>query len=359
MHVGLVVYGDLSNVSGGFLYDRKLVEGLRDRGDAVDVISLPWRTYGRHLADNVSSAVQRRLDGPYDVLLQDELCHPSLVRTNRRLDAPIVALAHSLRSEEPRPPPPRWLYRWIERRYLAGVDGVVCTSEATREAVEALAGAPTVVAYPGRGHRGPTVTADEIQRRAREGPLRIAFVGNVVPRKGLHALVDGLARLPTDEWYLTAIGSLDENPDYVSRIRRRMEERDVVGAVTLTGQLSDEELAARLRDQHLLAVPSTYEAFGIAYLEGMGFGLPALATTAGGADELVTDGENGFLVPPEDPRAVARTVESLIGDRNRLHGLSVAARETYEAHGSWDATVDQVQSFLRRVLGEPVAGRAE
>lgn len=51
MHVALI-YGSLDTLSGGYLYDRKLVEHLRARGDVVDVISLPWRNYGRHLLDN-------------------------------------------------------------------------------------------------------------------------------------------------------------------------------------------------------------------------------------------------------------------------------------------------------------------
>ncbi|PSP81077.1 glycosyltransferase family 1 protein [Halobacteriales archaeon QS_1_68_20] len=356
MHVGFVVYGDLSNVSGGFLYDRELVEGLRQRGEWVDVVSLPWRTYGRHLTDNFSDAVRRRLDGPHDVLLQDELCHPSLVRVNRSLDVPVVALAHSLRSEEPRAPPQRWLYSWIERRYLGGIDGAVCNSRATREAVETMADVSTTIAYPGRGHRDPGVTTDEIERRAHDGPLRVAFLGNVVPRKGLHALVDGLAGLDSDRWHLTVVGSLDAAPRYASRLGRRLEERDLADSVTLTGHLSDDELAARLRDQHVLAVPSLYEAFGIVYLEGMGFGLPALATTAGGADELVRDGENGFLVPPEEPLAIARTIAPLVDDRDRLAELGVTARETYEAHQTWDETVEQVRTFLRDVRERAAVG---
>ena len=52
MKIGFVIYGSLNTVSGGYLYDRKLVEYLHAQGDTVEIISLPWRNYGAHLMDN-------------------------------------------------------------------------------------------------------------------------------------------------------------------------------------------------------------------------------------------------------------------------------------------------------------------
>lgn len=352
MRVGFVIYGDLDNTSGGFLYDRKLIAYLRDRGDDVDVISLPWRTYHRHLSDNVSTSVYRKLNGRYDVLVQDELCHPSLLVPNRLLDRayPIVSIVHSAKTAETRSS--RWnrLFRAIERNYLTTTDGVISNSQSTSKTIDRLVDVPEVVVPPGRGHRSPEITREEIESRARETPLRIVFVGNLIPRKGAHVLVEALARLPRDDWQLTIIGGTDSNPQYVSQLRRRIARHDLETSVTLAGRVSDEDLAASLRRQHLLAVPSSYEAFGIAYLEGMGFGLPAIATTAGGAADIVSDGENGFLVPPGEPRSIADAVESVLDERTRLREMSVTARETYEAHHSWADVGNRIRQFLRRLV---------
>ena len=54
MKIGFVIYGSLDTLSGGYLYDRKLVEYLRAQGDTVEIISLPWRNYAAHLTDNFS-----------------------------------------------------------------------------------------------------------------------------------------------------------------------------------------------------------------------------------------------------------------------------------------------------------------
>jgi len=348
MRVGLTLYGSLDDQSGGFRYDRELVEGLRAAGDTVEVVALPWRSYPRGLADALSPSVRDRLAVDVDVMLQDELAHPSLVGVNRALPYPVVSVVHHLRASEPRRLAP--LYRAVERRYLATVDGAVCNSHATREAVEATGGPPAdraVVAPPAGDRFDPDLAGREIDDRAREGPLRVAFVGNVEPRKGLDTLVEGLARLE-EPWELTAVGR-HRDAAHVRRVQRRIAAAGTAGRVRLPGRLPDPELADVLRRNHVLAVPSRYEGFGIVYLEGMSFGLPAVATTAGGAREVVEDGETGYLVEPDDPAGVGQALSALAGDRDRLARMGRAARRRYERHPDWTETTSRVRSLLRAV----------
>jgi len=67
MRVGLTLYGSIDERSGGFRYDRKLVEGLRTAGDTVELVELPWRTYRRGLLDNASRRLRDRLRIDVDV----------------------------------------------------------------------------------------------------------------------------------------------------------------------------------------------------------------------------------------------------------------------------------------------------
>jgi glycosyltransferase involved in cell wall biosynthesis len=356
MNIGLVVYGDLDTNTGGFRYDRKLVEGLRERGDSVAVIELPWRDYSRGLLDSLTGRLLDRLDIPVDVLLQDELAHPSLVGCNRRLrarrDVPIVTIVHHLRCSEAHPRPLARLYRAVERRYLAGVDGAICNSDATREAVEALAAPETTVAPPAGDRFDPAVDRNDIETRATEdGPLRVAFLGSLVPRKGLDTLINGLARLPDERWRLCVVGK-DANPEYAASVRRRVAALGLDTQVKFAGELADSAVAAVLNESHVLAMPSTHEGFGIAYLEGMSFGLPALATAAGGARAVVSHGENGFLLRPDDPAGVARAVRTLADDRERLARMGTAARERYEDWPTWTETTGRIRTFLERVVSD-------
>ncbi|RLM95005.1 glycosyltransferase family 4 protein [Haloarcula sp. Atlit-7R] len=355
MRVGLTLYGSLDEQSGGFRYDRKLVKGLRAAGDTVECIQLPWRNYHRGLLDNGSRKLRRQLDVDVDIMLQDELAHPSLVHTNRTLPYPVVSIVHHLRASEPSRLAP--LYRAVERRYLGTVHGVVCNSVTTRRVVSDLGVNPadTVVAPPAGDRFAPDIDRATVAERATTEPLRVVFVGNITPRKGLDTLVEGVADAAADI-DITVVGrAVDDG--HVDAVRDRIREHGLDDRVAFTGRLADDELKRTLRSSHVLAVPSRYEGFGIVYLEGMSFGLPALATRAGGAVDIVTDGETGALVDPDDSAAVARELERFATDRDRLAEMGWAARQSYEAHPDWEETVGRVRGLLSAIV-QPAEGPA-
>ncbi len=98
MQLGLIIYGTLDTISGGYLYDRQLVHYLERQGDQVTLISLPWTRYGRHLLHNFDPALQRQLwRSSFDLLLQDELNHPSLFWLNQAVAAPLIMPARQHR----------------------------------------------------------------------------------------------------------------------------------------------------------------------------------------------------------------------------------------------------------------------
>lgn len=352
MNVGLVIYGSLDTVSGGYLYDRKLVGHLRQCGDEVQIISLPWVRYGRSLFHNISfSLYQHLLNGRFDLLLQDELNHPSLFALNRRLRGrvsyPILSIVHHLRSSENHPAWQRPLYRWVERHYLQTVQGFIFNSQTTRQVVKGVVGEerPFVVAYPA-GDRFP-VLPDEATIMARvnqPGPLRLLFLGNVMERKGLHHLLKAVARLPRGIWQLAVVGNTAVSPTYTRQIQQQIKTADLTPFVQLHGALPDEVVAYHLANSHLLVVPSSYEGFGIVYLEGMAFGLPALAGVGGAAHELITEGENGFLVA--DSAVLTHHLMTLHQNRALLAQMSLAARRTFLSHPTWENSLSRIRQFI-------------
>jgi glycosyltransferase involved in cell wall biosynthesis len=341
VRVAFVVYGPLDERSGGFLYDRRVADRLRARGDTVVRVSLPETGPRRALAHTLRPAVRRlaRLDA--DAVLVDELCHPSLAFVD--LPAPAVAVVHHLRSSEPGPPLARRLDRALERRFLARCDAYVLNGEATRDTVAALVDpAPSVVARPGADRlRDP---ADPVPDRPRDGPLRVVTVGTVRPRKGNATLLSGLARVDAP-WRLDVVGA-EPDPGHAAALRARAAALGVDARVRFHGRVSDDALRDRLRDADLFAMPSTYEGYGIAYLEAMAAGLPVVATTAGGPPAFVT-GETGALVDPGDAAAVARAVARYANDRDALRRAGEAALATARAHPTWAETGDRVRAFLR------------
>ena len=354
MRVGLVIYGPLSTMSGGFLYDRKLVEHLRESGDEVEVISLPWDSYPRLLIHNFSKSLQRKILGlELDVLLQDELNHPSLFRLNRSLwGIPKVSIVHHLRSKESHS---RWampFYRWVETRYLETINAFIFNSRTTRRDVaEALGDMKGhVIAYPGGDRLKPDITPQRVMERASgAGPLRLLFIGNLIPRKGLHTLIDALA-ISGPGWRLGVVGP-DADPDYAAKMKMMVSEKRLSERIKFHGALDDDGVKGLLEKSHVLAVPSFYEGFGIVYMEGMGFGLPALATTSGAASETVRHGVNGFLAASDDVSGLAQHVMRLVQDRALLAEMGQAALRTYKDHPTWEESAEIVRQFLLDMVG--------
>jgi glycosyltransferase involved in cell wall biosynthesis len=357
VHVGLLIYGSLNTISGGFIYDRHLVRYLKSQGDRVDLIPLPWRPYARGLLDNLHPGLTRRLrQAAFDVLIQDELVHPSCCWLNHRLRAglpyPLVAIVHHLRCREDRPAWHNRLYRRVEKSYLNSLDGCVCVSRTTQKDVEDLVDRtiPLVVATPGRDGLPGSLTPQQIMDRvAAPGPFQIIFVGNLIPRKELHSLLAALVKLSRRDWRLTVTGSLDMDRVYVKAIRRQIADSGLAPRVSLLGALPPKDLAARCAAAHLLAVPSSYEGFGIVYLEGMQFGLPAIASTAGAARELIHPGHNGFLVDPGDIQSLAGCLSRLLDDRELLKTMSLNAYRFAATHPTWDDTAARIRAFLQGV----------
>ncbi len=345
MKLGLLIYGSLETLSGGYLYDRKLVEYLRMQGDTVEIISLPWRNYAAHLTDNF----RIRLPPDLDLLIQDELNHPSLLSANHRPHPyPILSLVHHLRCSEQRPVWQNWFYRLIEKCYLASVDGFIFNSQTTKRAVNEFIESrkPSIVAYPPTDRFGQGMQEAEVIARAHEArPLRILFLGNIIRRKGLHTLLEAVSLQPY-ACSLDVVGSLNADPRYASAMQEKTAVHGLRSIVHFYGPLDNEGLVEKLESAHVLVVPSSYEGFGIVYLEGMAFGLPAIGTTTGGASEIIRDGKTGYLIPPGNAAILAERLSSLANDRESLARMSVNALEQYRQQPSWNETAGTIREFL-------------
>jgi glycosyltransferase involved in cell wall biosynthesis len=347
MKIGFVIYGSLEILSGGYLYDRTLVEYLRTQGDIVELTSLSWRNYAALLTDNLTFKLPPNLD----ILIQDELNHPSLIGANRSPHPyPVISLVHHMRSSELRSAWQNRLYRSVEKRYLSSVDGFIFNSQTTQKVVNGLlvSEKPSIIAYPPTDRFGDAIPVDEIKTRAANNPLQIIFLGNIIERKGLHILLEALGH-QTADIKLDIVGSLDSEPKYAQAMQAKAS--GLKPKITFHSALDRDPLKKLLRAAHVLVVPSSYEGFGIVYLEGMSFGLPAIGTTAGAAGEIITNNKNGFLIEPNDPASLAAILDSLAQDRAWLTRLSVNARNRYIQQPAWDQTANQIRTFLQTMIG--------
>jgi glycosyltransferase involved in cell wall biosynthesis len=358
MRIGLVIYGNLESLTGGYLYDRIVVEGLMQRGHDVEVLSLQSGPYPMRLLKGWISSPNSRLGRKsFDVLLQDELCHPSLIGLNRRLrrrpGPPVVAVVHHMLCAEPRKSWQNRLLEAVEKRYLATVDGFIFNSQSTRQTVELLLArpnAPHVVAYPSGDRFGFPLSPEEIASRCYlHGPLQLLFLGNVIPRKGLLTLLKALGRIDPQIWRLAVVGGLDFDPAHASKVRQLSSQLGLSDRIRFLGQVQDRELVQLLSTSQVFCMPYAYEGFGIAILEAMAFGMPAVCCLDGAAGETISHGKNGFLLSSFDIAGLEPLLKKLYEDREELKKMSIAAQKTSISRSSWSETTAAIDYFLHLV----------
>ena len=364
MRIAFVAHDELRPTSGGNIYDRHLVEGLRALGDTVQVIAAPASTA---MPGETPAAWAAPLAG-YDCLVEDQLLHPALLPVHRQVRAaglPVVALVHNLTSRQPRQEDDQQT-RQTEQAYFHSVDAVVAVCQQTLTDVRACGGQglPALVACPGRDPgSSPARTRDQVAARAHTtGPLRVLFVGVVAPHKGLHRLLQVVAGLSPDQVTLDVAGWLDRDGHYVKHIRSLVAGLDLGGRVRLHGGLVGPALQALYDACHVLALPSDREAYPLVGVEALGHGLPLLLTDRGGTWELLRGSgatpDPGVLLDPDDPIAWADQLRRWHADRAALASAALAALDRYQAHRSWSDTAASVRQFLRGIKlrsapGEP------
>jgi glycosyltransferase involved in cell wall biosynthesis len=174
----------------------------------------------------------------------------------------------------------------------------------------------------------------------------LVTVGHLVARKRHTDVVHALAQLPNARW--TVVGDGPERP----AIERLAAELGVAERVALRGALPPAEAAAAARDGAVFVLPSVDEAFGVAYVEAMAGGVPAIGCRGeAGPEEIAAAGGGIRLVPPRDPAALAAEVGRLLEDDGLRRELGAAARATVEASFTWEAcgeaTVAAYEEALR------------
>jgi glycosyltransferase involved in cell wall biosynthesis len=158
-------------------------------------------------------------------------------------------------------------------------------------------------------------------------PPRVLFLGGNMQRKGLPDLMQAAAllrsSLPACEFWVA--GNAGVSP----RLQALCRQLGVQDIFHFLGRKSQADLVDLYAQADLFAMPSLTEAFGMVFLEAMSAGVPVLGTAVGGVPEIIQDGQNGRLVPPHDPPALARAMRELLCDpalqgRFRQAGLETA-----------------------------------
>jgi glycosyltransferase involved in cell wall biosynthesis len=219
-------------------------------------------------------------------------------------------------------------FKWRHARF-----GTVITRKLMRELGEALGDD-----LPKHLYLQPMgVDTDELTRTTpyeapvEGGPLRLFSCGRLNIVKG-HQDVMEAVKLLRDRGIDAKLEIAGQDDDggagYYGVLAAKIKELGLEAHVTLLGAIDAEAVQEKLLAAHIFVLASWHEPLGVAYMEAMSCAVPTVGTDAGGVPELITHDENGVLVPPKDPEALADTLASLAATPERLMALSVAGRTT-------------------------------
>ena len=341
--------GDLSTLTGGYGYDRRVMAEAEALGARLDYLRLPGSFPLPTPGDVEETLALVRAVDKDTVLLIDGLAHGALPAAGlATIENPIVALVHHpLGLEAGLDPATAERLVNTERAALARVDAVIVTSETTGETLAADFAVPAAritVAEPGvdaarraRGSGGPAIV--------------LLAVGAIVPRKGFDVLVRALADLKDLNWRLRLVGALDRATDTVAALRAQIAENGLADRVALVGEKSAEELAAEYDRADVFALSSHYEGYGMALSEAMARGLPIVATTGGAAARTVPDSA-GLKVPPGDAPALAEALSRVISEEPLRQRLAENSWRAGQSLPRWRDCAITVLGVLDRVAKE-------
>lgn len=342
--VAIAVPGDLDTVTGGYIYDRRVIAALRDAGRAVRHVQLP-AGFPAPTAAEMHAAALRLSDVPRDhVLMIDGLAFGALDGDLvSRLARPLVALVHHpLALETGLPPDRQAALRMREAANLAHAAAVVVTSRHTAQVLVQEYGVPgdrITIARPGVVHPDqPAEPAD---------PPLILSVGTLIHRKGHDVLLDALALIADLDWRAVIAGkALDGSVG--AALRERTAGHGLASRVRFLGEIAPDELQAQYSAACLFALATRYEGYGMVFAEALASGVPVVSCRAGAVPGTVP-ASAGILVPPDDAGAFAAALRRVLTDADLHDTLAAGAWAAGRTLPGWTDTAALIGRVIDRV----------
>lgn len=167
----------------------------------------------------------------------------------------------------------------------------------------------------------------------------VLFAGNVSLQKGVPYLLEGFARFKHPGKRLRIAGAV--LPEMRSLLPRFSLDR-----VEFLGRLPQSELARRMSESHVMALPSIQDGFGMVMAQAMACGVPVIASEHTGGPDLFTDGVEGFIIPIRSPEAICDRLTQLADDSGMRQRMSEAALAHVRGLGGWSSYGSKYEKFL-------------
>lgn len=220
-------------------------------------------------------------------------------------------------------------------------DYILCPSDFVRNSFLSKGFSPSKLLKVNFGFPPVEVEVAKEKYKNRE-TFRVLYVGQLNYRKGLHYAIEAFKKVKHPKKEFVIVGPETSVTG--------LEKTSIPAEVTFTGALKGEELKQQYREASCFVLPSLEEGLALVQCEALSFGLPLLITTNTGGADLITDGVEGFIVPPCDADALQQRLQQMADSPELLSKMSTAASVTAKKLGSWDLAAKNLIDQLRPLI---------
>ncbi len=337
----LAVPGDLSTLTGGYIYDRRLLHELRKLGLEVTHIELPASFPDPSAVDMAESISRLQAVKQNCPVIIDGLAFGALDTIGvKTLRAPIVALIHHPLAKESGLSLERQRILFeTERSNLQFASHVIVPSPHTAKILISEYDVPEnkiTIARPGTDRPVKNTTIID--------PPLILSVGIQLRRKGHDVLLEALARIVDLDWQAVIVGApLDKR--YAQDLRSLCTSLHLDQRVNIAGQVNKEALSKLYRSAGLFALATRFEGYGIVFDEALVHGIPIVSCQTGAVPDTVPSSA-ACLVPPEQPEAFAMALRKILSDPQLRAKLATASLEAGRMLPGWVDTAQIAAAAL-------------
>jgi glycosyltransferase involved in cell wall biosynthesis len=340
------VPGDIAMKTGGFIYERHLLEALRQAGREVRHLQLPGsfpEPGERDMAEAV--ALLRSVPGEMPLILDGLVFGAIETAGLAGVSAPVCAMIHHpLALEAGLSQERAAMLRRRERDNLSLAAHVLVPSRHTTEILRAdYAVPPERIAVAPPGFR--RVAAGTSKTR----PPLILSVGILHPRKGHDTLLSALAMISDLDWEAEIVGPAYDR-GHAAALRRQRSELGLEARVAFAGEVPEDVLLQRYGSATIFALATRYEGYGMVLAEALCHGLPVVSCRAGAVPDTLP-AEAGLLVPPDDPPAFAAALRRMLTDGELRAAAAAASAHAGAALPDWDVAAGVAGAVLDRLAG--------
>ena len=345
--IHFIVPGDIDQLTGGFIYAKRIINELRLIGRNVILHELSGELPNEDTPAKISAKMILDQVSDNDIVIIDWLGIIAFekVLEIHHLRVIFIALIHNpvhIDSLSFR----KINFEAFEIKFLSMFQQVIVTSEYTAELLRKYT-KELEINTVNPGIDIPAKINDSYISNSKH-TIKILSVGSLIPRKGIVVLIEALSQLKEIKWELICVGNVNRNKEYVENIKMKISSFNLIDRIKFTGNVSPQKLSKLFQSSDIFVLPSYFESYGMVLAEAMIYSLPIITTNAGAIPYTVST-NSAILIKPGSVNEMVEALYKLMTDIEFRKDLAKKSKKAGKQLLTWSDATKKFDSIVNKV----------